>query len=319
MTIITPTFAQKTNGADHSPPQVFMPYSPPAPQPVPQPAAAPATCFGPKIACIGTAPSSRMLAPYNDPSWKIWACSPGNQGVLPRVDAWFEIHANLLWPECEHYGRPYIEFLKKLTIPVYMQDNSLVPTALSYPMRQMQAEFGPYFFTSSFTWMMAFAIMNGAKEVALYGIDMASRDEYVQQRAGGQYFIVEGARRGVKVWAPYESDIMQPPGLYGYSDARPLGRKTLSREKEIKDRLAQMIPQRDQLNHQITYLQGAAEDVDYFKSIHMGSYEFDDAQSWLASLREKANAEPVHPERMLPPQDQVMQPVVPVEAKDKEH
>ena len=30
-----------------------------------------------KIALVGTAPSSRMLAPYNDPSWKIWGCSPG--------------------------------------------------------------------------------------------------------------------------------------------------------------------------------------------------------------------------------------------------
>src|SRR5713226_4715918 len=45
-----------------------------------------------KIAMIGTAPSSRMLAPFNDPSWKIWACSPGNMNALPRVDTWFELH-----------------------------------------------------------------------------------------------------------------------------------------------------------------------------------------------------------------------------------
>lgn len=293
MTIITPTFKEKKgNGADLPPVDVIDPANlmPPTlsmPQsPLPEPKVEPH--FGPKIACIGTAPSSRMLAPYNDPSWKIWACSPGNQGVLPRADAWFEIHGNLLWPENEHYGKPYIEYLKKLTIPLYMQDNSVVPTALHFPMKQLRDEFGPYFFTSTFAWMMALAIVNGAEEVALYGIDMASRDEYIQQRAGGQYFIVEGAKRGVKIWAPYESDIMQPPGLYGYSDMEPLGRKTLSREKEIKDRLAAMIPQRDQLNHQITYLQGAAEDVDYFKSIHMGSGAHDAASVFLSRMIEKS-------------------------------
>src|SRR5882724_13388828 len=65
-----------------------------------------------KIALIGTAPSSRMLAPYNDPSWTIWACSPGNMNALPRVNVWFELHSNLLWPEHESYGKPYIEWLK---------------------------------------------------------------------------------------------------------------------------------------------------------------------------------------------------------------
>src|SRR5512143_2413950 len=59
-----------------------------------------------KVALIGTAPSSRMLAPYNDPSWKIWACSPGNMNAIPKADVWFEIHKNLLWPECKSYGEP---------------------------------------------------------------------------------------------------------------------------------------------------------------------------------------------------------------------
>src|SRR3990167_6788901 len=39
-----------------------------------------------KIAVIGTAPSSRMLAPFNDPSWKIWSCSPGNMEIFSMRD-----------------------------------------------------------------------------------------------------------------------------------------------------------------------------------------------------------------------------------------
>jgi hypothetical protein len=241
-----------------------------------------------KVALIGTAPSSRMMAPFNDPTWTIWACSPGNQGALPKVDAWFEIHGtNLLWPQNEHYGKPYIEWLKQQKFPVYMQDQSLVPNALIYPMRDMVKEFGPYFFTSSFAWMMALAMKQGATEIALYGIDMASREEYIIQRPGAYYFMIECARRGCKVSAPYESDIMQPPGLYGYSDVGPFGRKILARTTEIKERVNSMRQQRDSLIHNLTYLEGALEDLDYVTSIHAGVQDNSDI-SYLDRLREEA-------------------------------
>ena len=211
-----------------------------------------------------------MLAPFADPSWKIWVCSPGNMGCLPRVDVWFEIHMNLLWEEHKSYGIPYIEWLNKQTFPIYMQDQSLVSKALVFPKDHLVEKFGNFFFTSSFAWMMAMAIDQGAKEIALFGIDMASRNEYILQRPGFGFFKHVAEQQGIKVWAPNESDIMQPPGLYGFSEVTPLGRKVLAREKEINDRLGPMRQQRDQLNHGITYLEGALEDLDYFKSIWLG-------------------------------------------------
>lgn len=223
-----------------------------------------------KVALIGTAPSSRMLAPFADTSWQIWSCSPGNMGVVPRVDAWFEIHNNLLWPEYISYGGPYVEWLKKQTFPIYMQDQATVPNALIFPKDKLVAEFGNYFFTSSFAWMMAKAISDGAVEIALFGIDMASRDEYILQRPGFGFFRYVAEQRGIKVWAPSESDIMQPPGLYGYSDSSPFGRKLSARKKEIQDRLAPLRQQQAQTQHTITYLEGALEDLDYIQSIWLG-------------------------------------------------
>ena len=44
-----------------------------------------------KIAVCGSAASSVGFAPYDDPSWEIWSCSPANKGA-PRVDVWFELH-----------------------------------------------------------------------------------------------------------------------------------------------------------------------------------------------------------------------------------
>ena len=224
-----------------------------------------------KVALIGTAPSSRMLAPFNDPTWKIWGCSPGNMNQLPRVDAWFEIHGNMLWPENKHYGEAYLTWLSQQTFPVYMQSRKWIPNATPLPMRELVNEFGPYFFSSSFSWMMAMAMKQGAKEIALYGIDMASRDEYILQRPGAYYFFSEGKKRGIKMSAPYESDIMQPPALYGFSEMTLMGRKLLARKKEVTDRVNTLRQQRDQAAQQVTYLEGACEDLDYTISIFGGA------------------------------------------------
>jgi hypothetical protein len=223
-----------------------------------------------KIALIGTAPTSRGLAPYEDPSWTIWACSPGNMGLVPRADAWFEVHGNLLFPENKKYGEPYIEWLKKLPMPVYMHGQQWVPNAKTFPKDALVQKYGDSFFTSSFAWMMAFAIECGADEISLYGIDMASRNEYILQRPGFFFFKWIAEQRGIKVTAPHESDIMQPPGLYGYADCTPMGRKITARRIEMQQRLNALRQERDQHIQQITYLEGAAEDLDYFESIWMG-------------------------------------------------
>lgn len=231
-----------------------------------------------KVAIIGTAPSSRLLAPYNDPTWQIWACSPGNMNQLPRFDRWFEIHINLHWPENAHYGRPYLNWLKTLKCPVYAQElyanpQGELPNATVYPHQEMVKEFGPYFFTSSFAWMIALAIKEGAQEIALFGVDMASRDEYILQRPGGYRFLEHCKERGIKIGAPYESDILQPPPLYGFCDATPFMRKVLAREKELRDRIVGMRRERDNLSTSITYLEGAMEDLDYIKNIWGGAQE----------------------------------------------
>jgi hypothetical protein len=294
MTILTPRFSEgpmpPSNGA--AGPHIIAAHEPTreGEQPPQQQVGAagavhtptPAAAAPLKIAMIGTAPSSRMLAPFNDPSWKIWACSPGNMNALPRVDTWFELHSNLLWPEHESYGKPYIEWLKQQKFPIYMQERwptteghmvslqTIVPNAVPFPKDEMVAEFGDDFFTSSFTWMMALAIKMGATEIALYGIDMASRDEYIRQRPGFFFFRYLARQRGIKVSAPHESDIMQSPALYAYVDSTPFGRKIMARRQEVSGRINAATQQIDQATHGRTYLQGAQEDLDYFESIWSG-------------------------------------------------
>lgn len=282
---LTPTYADNVIEPQHEPisntawtPQPYtlssVHPSTVAAAPVIQPQVAPR-----KIAIIGTAPSSRDLAPYGDPTWEIWACSPGNQNVLPRVTRWYEIHVNLHWNENKHYGLPYIEWLREQVragaFPggLWMQDQRYIAEATAFPMKELVAEFGPYFFTSTFAWCMALAIKEGVAEVGLYGIDCASRDEYVLQRPGAHFFVQECKRRGIKVTIPLESDLEQPPGLYGYTENTPFLRKLLAREQELKGRVAQLEQQFNASKEQITYLRGALEDLDYQKTIWSAAQE----------------------------------------------
>lgn len=228
-----------------------------------------------RVAIIGTAPSSRMLAPFNDMTWDIWVCSPGNMGNMPRVDAWFEIHKNLHWPEHEGYGKSYLDWLSKQPFPVFMQDCSYFPHAAPFPADELIQKFGDRFFGSTFAWMVAYAIHRGYKEIGLYGVDMASKDEYIQQRGTFQFWFYKCEELGIKITIPPESDLLEKPTLYGYHDSTRFGRKLAARKQELMGRVAQLenvekpklIQQLRNVEDNITYLKGAIEDNEYTTSI----------------------------------------------------
>lgn len=230
-----------------------------------------------KVAILGTAPSSRMLAPFADPAWTIWGSSPGNGGdpgsrpdALPRLpDAWIEMHANFLWPEYRFvYGEQYVKWLNEKTFPLLApidreSSKAMFPRAQLFPWRMLVKEFGHDFFTSTFAWMMAYAIFVGAKEIALYGVDMSSKDEYILQRPGGKFFKYIAEKRGIKVTIPAESDLAQPTPLYGIFESTPMGRKLSERKREVTGRIQGCDQRIGQANAEKTYLQGALENIDY--------------------------------------------------------
>jgi hypothetical protein len=199
-------------------------------------------------------------------------------GILPRIDAWFELHVNLLWPEYKSYGEPYIRWLREQRFPVVCWDQRYLANAVIFPRRELVHRFGPFFFSSTFAWMMAYAINVGVEELGLFGVDMSSKDEYIQQRPGGHYFIQRAQEAGIKVVIPDESDLMQPPPLYGYCEVTPYARKMAAREKEVRDRIAQTEPQASQFQQQTIYLRGALENMEYMRQVWGGAAD----QSYFA-------------------------------------
>jgi hypothetical protein len=228
-----------------------------------------------KVAIVGAAHSSRDLAPYTDPTWLIWTCSPSNRGVVPKVDAWFELHApnDLTHPRWREWVVPYFSYLSTLSCPVYMQEvNPIIPTAVVFPKDDLVAEFGGQFFTSSIAWMIALAIKQGAKEIGIFGVDMNAESEYSYERPGCQQFIRVARERGIEVTVPPQSDLDAPIPLYGFGDSNPMALKLKAQAYELRgriaaldERIAALAHERGTLITEKTHLQGALEQNIYMR------------------------------------------------------
>ena len=218
-----------------------------------------------KIAIIGSAPSSLPLAPFGDPSWEIWGCSPG-AGMHPactRVTRWFELHP-LSQPDI--VADPgYLRWMADINVPVELiRPDARIPKGVVYPYEAMVQEFGLRFFTSSVAWMLARAIMEGPHTIGMWGIDMSANEEYGHQRPGCHHFMQKAMERGIKIFVPDESDIGENQQPYGFIMQSGMYKKGKVREAELERSIAQYAQQYEaaKLNHAAAT--GALDNHRYF-------------------------------------------------------
>ena len=236
-----------------------------------------------KIAILGSAPSSLALAPFSDPSFKIWACSPGTYATLARCDAFFELHRI----EFGEVGKPHTqvpwfspEYVQWMAMrdpqrcPVWMYDAvPEIPASRRLPVEDLLAKYGTYFFTSSIAWMLACAIediidarkqgQNEPDQIALFGVDMAASEEYGYQRAGCQHFLLLASDLGINIYVPPESDLLRPMPLYGISESSHWMIKLTARKKELESRMYSAQANLNNVTREVAFLQGALDDMDY--------------------------------------------------------
>ena len=214
-----------------------------------------------KIAVLGSAVSSVGLAPYHDPSWEIWACSPANM-TLPRKSLWFELH-NIEMKRREGLDA-YLDWMAKQPFKIYMQSVlPEFPNSLEFPLQPIVAKYGPFWWTSQPAYMLALAIEQKPEAIGLYGIDMAANSEYNQQRLALQFLIREVLNTGINLVVPPESDILEPAPMYGYSESSRQWRKYYARMHELKDRVGRLEQEVAQKTHEKTHLIGAIDDMEY--------------------------------------------------------
>lgn len=227
-----------------------------------------------KVAVVGGAPSSRLLAPYSDKNWTIWACSPANQGKLPRIDAWFELHPLDQIKRDWATEKPFFDWVNRESFDVWMQEeNDIVPRAKKFPAQQLLDKYARFAFTSSVSWMTALALNtfeNDNLTLGFWGVDMAANDEYTAQRSGLHYFCDLAERNGVNLVAPLASDLLTPPVLYGYSSAKHMATKLDARAKELRERIEACQRAELSAHDERVFLQGALDDCEYMRRTWTG-------------------------------------------------
>lgn len=260
-----------------------------------------------KIALLGSAPSSIGLAPFKDSTWAIWACSPGAYAVIGQQrtytegDAYFELHR---WEpptigdpsrQVAWFSPEYVEFLRLFKGPVYMTELVPdVPNATRLPREQLIGKYGPFFWTSSLAWMLAMAIETpGVEEIALYGVDMAAKEEYNYQKPGCLFFITEALKRGIKITVPPESDLLQPMPLYGVSEWSPMMIKCTARMRELNARLGAAQQRMSQAQQETLFLQGAIDNLQYFLDTWTSSGELEKLMLVHAAEQPRADVVPI--------------------------
>ena len=177
------------------------------------------TAFGgaKRIAIVGTAPSWN-LTPWHDPTLAIYSLNDAYRiKGFQRADFWADIHPLDKYhfipsvPDgqpppaifahqipSDHYVRPagHLDWLATQTMPVYLHPDHATqlpasatwPQARPFPKAAIEAHFGRYF-TSTPGWMLAQAVLEGAREIHIYGIHLSTEQEYFDQRPNFEFLI----------------------------------------------------------------------------------------------------------------------------------
>ena len=184
------------------------------------------------VAIVGTHPTTREKAPYQNKDIDIWIFNNQLlQGWCPRAEAVFDIHASedVYRRGIEHPGfGEWLKSAKKGTIFYTPYEMKEIPGNKVYPKDNIVKHLLPKFlrgeevneyFTSGPCYAIALAIHQGYKRIEMYGIEMESNSEYIYQRDGVGLWLGIALGRGIEIYFPPETQLFNAP-LYGYqSDA----------------------------------------------------------------------------------------------------
>lgn len=213
-----------------------------------------------KIGIIGFAKASRDLAPYDDPSWVFYGVN-GVWTVAKRLDAILDLHAPWIY-EWEPSRRPpgHVAHLQAFSGPVYLiEARPDMPTSTSFPLDDVIRHVGRPYLTSSIALAFGLAMREGANEIGLWGVEMATASEYADQRPCLEYLIGLAEARGIRVTLPEGCPILSGP-VYGRGDLNPGGERLTP--GQFERRLATLVKREQVLGRQAARLDGAIQEAE---------------------------------------------------------
>lgn len=165
-----------------------------------------------KLAIVGTS-YGKEKAPYKSKNYEIWVMAFALiQEEVKRFDKIFEIHRK------DEYVRDTAELIYKTNKPVYMQKkDDKVKNCLLFPFDEIFEKYGNYF-TSTWSLCLVFAIMQGFKDITLYGVNFETNRERTIERACIEYWIGYFRGQGYKINIYSKSPLLKSNYVYGIDD-----------------------------------------------------------------------------------------------------
>lgn len=170
-----------------------------------------------KVAIIGKAPN-RIFAPWGEPSWELWGLNDtavcprhpeGCEGIPPirAHTRWFQLHPPRYLRVHYPKGIDNLNALWKRRngVRLYMDRHyKAYPSSEPFPKQKVEkmVPHGAYH-ASSFDWLLALAVLEGFKEIHLYGVALYTppvmNGEPLSGRPCLEYWAGVAEGRGLKV------------------------------------------------------------------------------------------------------------------------
>jgi len=185
--------------------------------------------------------------------------------------AWFQMHLerellarftqNADWMKEEH-GFP-IFTLEKF---------DWCPNSVKYPIREVIQAIGRDYLTNTVSYMLGLVYLNsivfepkGYTDVYLYGVDMATGEEYGSQRPSCEYLLGLLEGKGINVHIPSQSDILKAGRLYGYEMGHTIKDKMAQRIEELQGKLEYQKARSAESDAAVNQLVGALQDCELWE------------------------------------------------------
>ena len=254
-----------------------------------------------RCAIIGTAPSWKEC-PYDDLGLEKWTLNDGYLVGVPFVPGsicrhydlhpvhqmWFRNPQQPLDPRTVPMGvyvRPagHLDWLRQRQHPVFLLERRPeAPNATPFPWQGVLDHFadiwplrktragqivkGPDYEVSTPTWMLMHAIMEGYREIHVYGIHLATEWEYVQQRPNFEFLLGYARGKGITIVLPQCTPICRAGYRYAQEPKADLAVQTAAlavsaiktQGAALKQKLATLpataIAERQDLAYQVRHL-----------------------------------------------------------------
>jgi hypothetical protein len=227
-----------------------------------------------RVAILGKG-ASWIEAPFDCQDIEIWGLNDlfkyfNENTKQNRFSRWFEIHNK------KDIAPEEWEFLKKLPIPVYMQQcHDDIKTSIQYPKNEIEAFFKRKLWRCSTAYMIALAIYEQYEEIQLFGVNMSYCDvEYSEQKPSVEYWLGQAEARGIKIIIHESSDILKVPFDYGYKKCpveaevfeQKIAEITANKDKLLKQKVKHE-QQIGAINAQLFKLDGMLQISEYYKKL----------------------------------------------------